>query len=115
MLAASTFSATTPPYHVLDSALWHRPDEIGIRLVGDERGVRQIRERGAIAAIHHDLELEITGRRCWAGRALASRSVTSGTERARNGEHLGGLLALHLRVGGGHDIAEQLDRRRKRL
>ncbi|MGB6769968.1 MAG: hypothetical protein WBE50_18120 [Methyloceanibacter sp.] len=74
MLAASTFSATTPPYHVLDSALWHRPDEIGIRLVGDERGVRQIRERGAIAAIHHDLELEIAGRRCWAGRlSLAQR------------------------------------------
>jgi hypothetical protein len=90
---------------VLDSALWHRPDEIGIRLVGDERGVRQIGERGAIAAIHHDLELEIAGRRCWPG-ALASRSVTSALAMGAPG----GLLALHLRVGGGHHIAEQLDR-----
>jgi hypothetical protein len=64
MLAASTFSATTPPYHMLDSALWHRPDEIGIRLVGDERGVRQIRERGAIAAIHHDLACDTSGPYC---------------------------------------------------
>jgi hypothetical protein len=38
--------------------------------------------------------------------ALASRSVTSALAMGAPG----GLLALHLRVGGGHHIAEQLDR-----